>query len=312
MNKYVIAFDVGGSFIKSTILNEHGEIITDSFAIFPSKSKESKEAIIENLFLRIKQQINRILDKEINVVGVGFAFPGPFAYEEGISYIRDVDKFDQLYEVNLRKELMELVKQEKSFKGKIDDNFRILFDNDANLFALGEQMTGKGKNYNKAIYLTIGTGAGSAFMEDGNLVKHDSRVPENGWIFKQPFGDSIVDDYISKRGILRLTEEFGIDIEDKEVKTIAEMAKSNHTCAKKVFHIFGQNIGKALNSHIKAFSPEALIIGGQIAKSKDLFIGGIYEVLDNKTLMIEFTEDTSLSTFTGVANLIKQTISISP
>src|SRR5690625_905847 len=145
MNKYIIAFDVGGIFIKSAVLNEQGEMIPDSYAIFPSKSNESKKAIIEHIYISMKQQSNRILDKNINILGVGFAFPGPFDYERGISYIKGVDKFDQLYGVNLHQKLMTRVEQDQSFLTKTNTDFRILFDNDANLFALGEQMSGIGQ-----------------------------------------------------------------------------------------------------------------------------------------------------------------------
>lgn len=306
MNNYVIAFDVGGSFIKSVILYETGELILDSFAIYPAKSKESKEKIIDNLFFRIKQQMNRMLDGDGKLLGIGFAFPGPFDYESGISYIKGIDKFEHLYGVNIRYNLIERINQDKQITKKISNNFCILFENDASLFALGEQVTGKGKNYNKTMYLTIGTGAGSAFIENGQLVKQDPRVPENGWIYNEPFKDSIIDDYISKRGILRLAAQYGICTKDKDVVELAALAKSNNITAKKVFHIFGQYIGDAVNPYISNFSPEALIIGGQISKSKDLFIKGIFDKLLNKNLIIKFTDDTSKSTFQGVVYLIKQ------
>lgn len=308
MNKYILAFDVGGLFIKSTILNQDGGIIPDTYAIFPSKSKEAKEKIIEHLFYIMKQQLNRILDKHIRVIGVGFAFPGPFDYDKGISFIKGVDKFDQLYGVNIRSELLKLIKQDRSFSAKIENNFIIQFDNDANLFALGEQKFGKGQKYKKSIYLTIGTGAGSAFMEQGHLIKKGYDIPINGWIYNEPFKGSIVDDYISKRGIMRIAKELGVIAKDGEVKTLSKMARQNNQKSQKVFHRFGKNIGFALNPYIKTFTPEAIVMGGQIAKSKDLFIEGVYETLENKTVAIELSEDSSLSTFKGVANLIHQSI----
>lgn len=308
MNEYIIAFDVGGIFIKSAVLNGEGEMLPDSFAIIPSKSNESKEEIIEHLFLNIKYQSNRILDKNIKIRGVGFAFPGPFDYEKGISYIKGVDKFDQLYGINLREELMDKMKKDPSFHSKTSEDFLILFDNDANLFALGEQLVGKGQNFNKVIYMTIGAGTGSAFMEKGQLIKNQDNVPKDGWIYKEPFGDSIVNDYISRKGILRLAEEMDVVLEDEQVITLAEMAKNNDEKAKKIFHAFGNYIGQALNPYIKSFSPEAIILGGQIAKSKPYFIGGIYETISNKTVIIEHSENTSLSTFAGVVNLMRQAV----
>jgi glucokinase len=308
MNKYSIAFDVGGLFIKSAVLNNLGEICPDSIAIFPAKSKETKEEILEHLVYIIKQQANRILDKDFQIVGVGYAFPGPFDYENGISYIKDVDKFEDLFEVNLRTELESRLLKEPSFKSKMNLPFPIVFENDANLFALGEQMSGKGRPYQRTFFLTIGTGAGSAFIENGKLVTNRHDVPENGWIYNQPFGNSIVDEYISKRGILRLASELGITVKDNEVKTLAEMARSNVPEAKEAFHRFGNNIGNVLNNYVLLFKPDVVILGGQISKGMDLFIDGIYEVLQDKSPVIEKADDTSLSTFVGVANLLQQTM----
>ncbi|KTD84709.1 ROK family protein [Paenibacillus etheri] len=308
MNKYSIAFDVGGLFIKSAVLDDDGEIVPNSYAIFPSKSKETKESIIEHLVFIIKQQTNGILDKDFEITGVGYAFPGPFDYESGISYIKGIDKFEELYEVNLRDLLINCLKQESSFHSKTSNEFQIVFDNDASLFALGEHVSGKAGGYNKSIFLTIGTGAGSAFMENGRLVRDRQDVPEYGWIYNQPFKQSIVDDYISKRGILQLANELGLSTTDNEVETLAAMGKNEDQRAKMVFQMFGEYIGKVLNPYIKSFKPDAIILGGQITKSKDLFMNGIYEALENKTINIECSEETSLSTFKGVANLLKQSI----
>jgi glucokinase len=308
MNKYAIAFDIGGLFIKSTVLNNHGEICPDSFAIFPAKSKETKEEILEHLVFIIKQQANRILDKDFKIFGVGYAFPGPFDYVNGISYIKDVDKFEDLYEVNLRTEILSRLQKEPSFKSKMNDQFHIVFENDANLFALGEQIAGNARNYRRSFSLTIGTGAGSAFIDNGKLVVNRHDVPQHGWIYNLPFGNSIVDEYISKRGILRLAEELGITVQDNEVKTLAEMARKNLPHSREVFHRFGNNIGKILNDYVLPFKPDVVILGGQIAKSNDLFIDGIYETLSDKSLVIKMAKDSSLSSFVGVANLLQQTM----
>lgn len=308
MNTYAIAFDVGGSFIKSAVLNQDGEVVPNSYAIFPSKSKESRENIIKHLVFLIKEQVNRILDINFKITGVGYAFPGPFDYENGISYIKDVDKFEQLYNVNLRQLLLSKLRKDHLFKSKIHDDFQIVFENDANLFALGEQIAGNAGSYKKTIFITIGTGAGSAFMENGKLIKNRHDVPKNGWIYNQPFKNSIVDDYISKRGILRLAKNLDITVAGDEVKTLAEMAQSGNPKARKVFYEFGKNIGEVLNSHILTFRPDAIIFGGQIAKSKALFIDGIFEVLEDKTVTIDCSLENSFHTFIGVANLLSQAV----
>lgn len=308
MNKYAIAFDVGGHFIKSAVLDEHGRITGGTYAIYPANSKESKHVLIEHFVNIIKQQANRILDKQFQIYGVGYAFPGPFDYPGGVSYIKGVDKFESLYGVNLRQEFLARLNADAKFAERKTGDFLIVFENDANLFALGETLIGKARFYSRSICLTIGTGAGSAFVENGALVTSRSDVPPNGWIYNEPFEDSIVDDYISKRGIMRLAGEFGIGRHVDEVRAIAEMAVQGDETARKVFHRFGQYIGLMLNRFVRSFRPDAVILGGQIAKSADLFIPGMKETLENRNLAIETVTDTSISTFAGVAKLLRNTL----
>src|SRR5690625_7047770 len=101
---YIIALDVGGSYIKATVLNDIGEVIPDKLAMFASKARESKEELMNHLCLIIKQQLKQVKSDDFKLLGVGFAFPGPFDYENGISYVQGIDKFDHFYRVKFRQE----------------------------------------------------------------------------------------------------------------------------------------------------------------------------------------------------------------
>lgn len=305
MNKYAVAFNVGGLFIRSAVLDDRGNICPGTYAIYPAKSKESKDVIIEHFVHLIKHQTNRILDKNIKIYGVGFAFPGPFDYVQGISYIQRSDMFSHLYSVNLREELLAQLASDAVFEARRADPFHIVFENDANLFALGEMFTGHAREFQRSICITIGTGAGSAFIDHDQLIADRSDVPLNGWIYNQPFGESIVDDYISTRGVLRLAAQAGMYTEGLEVKQIADMARSGSTIACEVFTQFGRNIGRILNPFIASFQPQAVIIGGQIARSQDLFMSGLMQALDEPQLTIRTVDESYYSTFVGVAKLLQ-------
>jgi glucokinase len=306
MKKYAIVFDIGGLFIKAAVMNESGQLVPGTYMIYPSRSKEKKEELLSHLVDLVKQQTNRIMSRTFRIEGIGYAFPGPFDYERGISYIRSVDKFEDIYGVNLRDELSHRLAQESSFAGKRAPGFHIVFENDANLFALGEYETGKAGRYAKTLCLTIGTGAGSAFLERGELIKHRKDVPDNGWVYNQPFRESIVDDYISKRGIVRLMQEAGLDSDSLDVKSAAEMAKAGDEKAIAVFRRFGQMIGEMLLPFLKSFQPEAVVIGGQIMKSQELLISSAREALGDFPVQLEVSDETSISTFAGVSRLLKQ------
>ncbi|RIX59665.1 ROK family protein [Paenibacillus nanensis] len=306
MGKYAMAFDVGGSFIKSAALDHAGHVVPGTYGIYPAKSNESKDGFMEHLVAILHQQTNRLLDRSVELYGVGYAFPGPFDYAAGISYISGTDKFERLYGVNIREELLDRLRNGEAFECKRSERFRIVFENDANLFALGEWHTGYASLYSRVMFLTIGTGAGSAFVEEGKLITDRDDVPPNGWIYNQPFGETVVDDYISKRGILRLAEQAGIPIEGGDIRMLADSARSGDATARGVFRQFGRSLGEMLTPYVRQFRPEAVVMGGQIAKSKDLFEKGIFETLTEPKLQIRPVLDTSLSAFAGVAHLLRQ------
>lgn len=306
MNSYAIVFDVGGLYIKTAVLSVDGQIVPNTYMIYPSKSKASMEEILEHFVDITKQQTIRIIDKDYRIEGIGFAFPGPFDYENGISLIEGVDKFESIYGVNLRKELMARLGCDQIFMRRMAHDFLIVFENDANLFALGEYAIGKARIYAKSLCVTIGTGAGSAFIDKGELVRDRHDVPDNGWIYNRPFRASIVDDYISKRGIFRLMLDEGFLEAELDVKRAAELAAAGDERAIRVFERFGDDVGEMLVPFLLAYHPEAVILGGQIVKSRELFEHRIRNALEPLDVLLEVTNETSVSTFAGVSRLLQQ------
>lgn len=302
-NHYYLAFDVGGLFINGAVLNGAGEIIPHSESYFPSKSDAGREELLNHFVQIICRQIGKILDKNFIIDGIGFAFPGPFDYKKGISFISRVNKFESLYGVDLRNELMLRLRQQKVFLLRAAPQFRIVFENNVNMFALGEWFKGKAKQYNRIMFLTLGNGTGSAFMEKGEIIKNREDVPPNGWVYCIPFHDSIVDDYLSTRGILRIAQQLNVNT-NRSLLEIADAARSGFADEKEVFRKFGVLLVDMLLMFIKPFQPDAVIIGGQIVKSHDLFIGEVQKALENESTTILLSEQTSMSTFVGLSHAI--------
>src|SRR5690606_10353209 len=88
----------------------------------------------------------------------GIAMPGPFDYENGISRMRNQDKYDHLYGMDIRRELAERIGL---------DGTDIRFINDAAAFLQGEVFAGKHTDRSKILGITLGTGLGTARWENG-------------------------------------------------------------------------------------------------------------------------------------------------
>ncbi|MDE5000888.1 ROK family protein, partial [Francisella tularensis] len=62
--------------------------------------------------------------------------------------------------------------QDLHLKEILEAEFKVpvFIDNDANCFALGQRLYGKGKHYDNCVGLTIGTGSGGGLRHTGSLL----------------------------------------------------------------------------------------------------------------------------------------------
>ncbi|NGP45950.1 ROK family protein [Bacillaceae bacterium SIJ1] len=299
MPDYVLAFDVGGTYIKASIVRCDGAMV-DGVHVYPSHADAPKDELIDHFSELIQTQAKRVPDGGI-IRGVGMAFPGPFDYEKGICQIKGLQKFDALYGVNLKSELTDRLTALPELKGRWLEAPVIAFENDAALFALGECSYGAGRSFSRVIVLTIGTGFGSAFVSNGHLVKCGEGVPPEGWLYRVPYLDGIMDDHFSRRGLLRLALETGVaDVSAgaDDVKRLAERALAGEKRPVEVFQKWRNRLEDALSPVIASFKPDAIILGGQIAKSGTLFV-----VDQMKGVPVRISDDLSFSTFKGVCQL---------
>ncbi|MCY9517458.1 ROK family protein [Paenibacillus apiarius] len=298
----IIALDVGGTSIKAALVIG-GQLNEQSVKVYPSRAKESMDVIVTHLLDIIKHQA-LTMQHPHSIVGVALAFPGPFDYVRGISLMKGIDKYDAIYGVNLREELRQKIEADSELSSRFYADLRIVFENDVRAFALGQLLSGQAAAYDRSLCLTIGTGLGSAFLDHGAIVTDHEAVPDGGWIFNQPFREGIVDDYISKRGILRIASELGYQLEGMDVKELANRSRQGDRAAGEVFERFGSVFAAAMNPYNEAFRPEALILGGQIAKSFDLSMDGFRRTA-SRQVEIVIVGNTSHSTFLGAASLLK-------
>ena len=298
--KYYLTLDVGGTEIKCNIINEKSEFYFSKVLSFPAQSKGEKDEIIAHIVTIILTLVNQIDDFQKEIVGIGFAFPGPFDYENGVCLIQGLDKYESLYGVNLKNEI------ENALRNSVEKDFfsrevPIVFENDGKLFALGEATFGEGKGLNRLACFTLGTGCGSTFVENKVAVKGVRGIPEHGMIYDYPFRDSNIDDYLSVRGLRKIT----LDYFEEELsgKQLYEKALNDETNAKLVFEFFGKNIEDALSDILEKFDPDVIIFGGQISQSYPFFKKGFQDKIDISRIRI--SKDTSRSTMYGIYSLLK-------
>lgn len=285
--KAYLLLDVGGTQIKGAVFDEKGNRKTD-ISSYPSKSRESADVILDNFAFILRELMNT--NPQAEIIGVGMAFPGPFDYEKGICQIQGLNKYDSIYGRALEPEMKKRIPEIANAK------FGYLHDIEA--FAVGEAWFGEMQNESKIVCLCIGTGTGTAFLKDRVPQKSGEGVPECGWLYWLPYRDSIIDDYISVRGLERICKEvFG---EPKSGKELYDLCQKNDEAALEAWKKFGDEIIAAILPVIEDFHPNAIIFGGQISKSFSYFGKDFAKECEKRNIKIHVQTETSEKAMQGL------------
>lgn len=285
----VLGIDIGGSHITASLVDlETGTLIKNSIKRRAVNSNGSKEEILTAWCEVIKQAFGEVLTIEKRI---GIAMPGPFDYENGVSLIKDQDKFKSLYLLDVKHELAQRLNIDSS---------AIKFVNDAAAFMQGEVFCGAAKGYSRALGLTLGTGLGSAVVINGESADAE--------LWNSKFLNGIAEDYFSTRWFVNKYKSLtGISLEG--VKELADVVKTD-LYAMQVFNEFGRGLGHFLADIIKATKSEVVILGGNISQAFHLFAPHLRENLKALHLdtEIKITELNEHAALIGAASSWKLTI----
>jgi len=299
--KYAIALDIGGTFLKTAIIDSDGSIFQDSFRQVPIDSEGSAETILNTFTQTFATSLKIAKNSKLEIIGIGIATPGPFNYEKGVSLMKK-DKFRTIYGINLKDEFRKRL--------KLEEDFLILFEVDSWAFLRGEVWCGAGGNeYSRLVGVTLGTGLGTTFMIDNRIIIRGQGAPPYGWIAGLPFGGGMPEDKVSRRGIIARYKELkgGEYSEDLDVKEIALQAlNKKDKISLQVFREYGFHLGRVLKPYLTKFKAECLILGGQISKSFSLFEKPLKNQLKSVPTLKKITlaQNIDLSSLYGVAKLI--------
>lgn len=257
-SKMIVGIDIGGSHITTALVDPELKKVTPSSLCRNKVDALGSATTILNSWLdTINQVIAREPSKKINKIAI--AMPGPFNYEEGISLIKGLHKYDALYGINIKSFLSEHLDISP-------DNIR--FRNDAEGFLAGEIAANGYDTADKVLGITLGTGLGSAVSYQG--LTRDMNYAA------LPFKYSTAEEFMSTRWFVRRFYE----LTGKEVKDVKNMLQSRQDyIISTIFKEFESNLATFLSSIIQNERIETLIIGGNIAKTSDRFLDNLTDRL---------------------------------
>lgn len=168
--------------------------------------------------------------------------------------------------------------------------------NDANAAALGEWRYGAGQSYSDLLVVTLGTGLGSGFISNGQLVLGSAgNAGELGHMILIPGGRpctcgrrGCLEAYVSIRGILATHAELvGADRSPMaDVQALANAAKAGDRAAQGCFQRTAEWLAVGLANAVCATGPARIVLFGGIARSGDLLLGPLLQSFEQELLNI--------------------------
>lgn len=200
--------------------------------------------------------------RPIRSAGVGFG--GPIDVQNGtIRVSHQIDGWDGF---PLRQWLSDLL------------GVPVAVDNDANLAALAEARVGAGRDRNAVFYITLGSGVGGGFVQNGRLF-HGARVTESeiGHL-RGPENDGVVEDYCSGWAVnarMRCVAESQPQswiaahipkFPGAEAKALSRGLKENDPGCATILGEAGDRLAWAISMVTHLLSPEIVVIGGGLSQ----------------------------------------------
>lgn len=234
----VLGIDIGGTSIVGGKI-EDGRFVGQSKA--GTRASEGGDVSLGVL----KRVVAELVDGQTRAIGVGV--PSVVDRKTGIVYnVQNIAGWD---EVDIRGIL------EREF------GLPVFVDNDANCFAFGEKIFGKGREFSNFVGVTLGTGVGSGIISAGRLLP-DANCG-SGEFGEVRIGGVKFDDWCGSHFFPDETGMSGAEL--------SALARKGDAKALKAFEEYGRRLSELVKLIVLVLDPEAVIFGGSIAKSFDFF-----------------------------------------
>ncbi|CDN32209.1 Glucokinase [Mucinivorans hirudinis] len=269
MKQLAVGIDIGGTNSVFGLVDREGNMYGEG--VIPTKKYPDFDQYLEELYIGI-QSIIKAYDEPCELVGIGIGAPNANYYQGTIENAANLIWQGRVPFV-------------EKFK-KYFPNLPVIITNDANAAAIGEMMYGAAKGMRDFIVVTLGTGLGSGFVANGEMIYgSDSYAGELGHVVisggERQCGcgrKGCLETYVSATGIKRTAFKLLADhLEESEFRNVtyndltAEMitkaALAGDPLAIEAYEYTGMMLGKALADAVTITSPEAIILFGGLAKA---------------------------------------------
>lgn len=269
---YVIGIDLGATFIRSALSNLDGDFIFEIQV--PTDLNNGFDAVMEQVGGLIEKLTQRALQNGLRLWGIGMAICGMVNKNTGIIEYSPIFNWRN---VNVREALAKYT------------SLNIAFGNVVHLIALGELLYGVGRNYSDFICINLGYGIGSGIIADGRLFSGaDGIAGEIGHVVVDGNSErkgmegipGTLEALASGYGIAGIAQERAPLRKDStlhvlasheiDAKSIFDAAKSGDGLAIEILDSVAISLGIAIDTMIKLFNTECVVLSGGLVQNGDL------------------------------------------
>jgi len=262
---YVVAVDVGGTEIKSALVDSDLNLIATINAPTPKADKtgvETVKAIVELVSEFSKQQI---------VSAVGLAVPGALDEPAGTSRWSGNLQWNNL---PIRDLLAKAI------------NMPVAFGHDVRTAAVAEMRSGAAKGARNAIFIPVGTGIAAALIIDGEIRSAEGYAGEIGHINvngKYPCVCGKFGCLEPASSTLAISKAYAADSGKTGVTTeeIYKLVVAGDPIATQVWNDATSAMARACEVLITILAPEVIVFGGGLSNAGETFLKPIREYLDS-------------------------------
>lgn len=285
--QFVVGVDVGGQTSKIGVVDARGDVLVQS--VIRTDGHSDAADFVADLAAAIKELVVKA-DKVGQIRGIGVGAPNGNYYTGEIAFAP-----------NLEWAADEAVPFSRMLSEALG-GIPVSLTNDANAAAVGEMTYGAAKGMKDFIMITLGTGVGSGIVINGQVVYgHDGFAGELGHTCAVRHNGrqcncgktGCLEAYCSAIGVARTAREW-LDMTDEPSllrelekitsKDVYEAAKEGDALALRVFNFTGAMLGRSLADFIEFSAPEAIVLFGGLARSKEFIYEPTYKAMNENVL----------------------------
>ena len=287
--QYVVGIDVGGQTTKMGVVDARGQVLSQ--IVIRSDNHSDAESYLDEVAVAL----NKIIAEagvEGQIRGIGIGAPNGNYYTGMVEMAPNLE-WAKTRAVPVAEMLSARMK-----------GIPVALTNDANAAAVGEMTYGAARGMKNFIMITLGTGVGSGIVINGEVVYgHDGfagelghvRIVRNNGRLCGCGRTGCLEAYCSAMAVARTAREWlqmsdepsllhGLD--NITSKDVYDAAKEGDEMAIRIFNYTGRLLGEALADFITFSAPEAIVLFGGLARSKEFLTEPILSAMNGNVLDI--------------------------